>query len=141
MSEHYQGSCHCGAIKFSYDGDKIEKALRCNCSLCSRKGAIMTPQTIPIETLTIEAESGVLGLYQFGAETAKHFFVKAAVFIPSTKQPVFQVNIELTLVVCMILTALTCPLIYLMAKTCSKFKRYFLLKNQLPTVNAKYSDK
>ena len=76
MSEHYQGSCHCGAIKFSYDGDKIEKALRCNCSLCSRKGAIMTPQTIPIETLTIEAESGVMSLYQFGAETAKHFFCK-----------------------------------------------------------------
>ncbi|MCP4077752.1 MAG: GFA family protein [Gammaproteobacteria bacterium] len=76
MSQHYEGSCHCGAVKFSYDGDKIEKGLRCNCSMCSRKGAMMTPETIPIEKLHIEAENGVLGLYQFGAKTAKHFFCK-----------------------------------------------------------------
>ena len=37
---------------------------------------MMTLETIPAETLNIDAESGVLGLYQFGAKTAKHYFCK-----------------------------------------------------------------
>ena len=28
MTQHYQGSCHCGAVKFSYEGDEIERGLR-----------------------------------------------------------------------------------------------------------------
>ena len=76
MSEHYQGHCHCGAVKFSYDGEKINKGLRCNCSVRARKGAMMTTEVIPIEKLAIDAEEGSLGLYQFGAKTAKHFFCK-----------------------------------------------------------------
>lgn len=76
MSEHYEGSCHCGAVKFSYDGEKIEKGLRCTCSICSRKGAMMSTETIPAEKFNIEAEEGDLGLYQFGDKTAKHFFCK-----------------------------------------------------------------
>jgi hypothetical protein len=76
MSEHYQGSCHCGAVKFSYEGEKIEKGLRCNCSVCSRKGALMSSEVIPIEKLHIDAQEGSLGLYQFGKKTAKHYFCK-----------------------------------------------------------------
>jgi hypothetical protein len=70
----YQGSCHCGAIKFSYEGETISKGLRCNCSLCSRRGALMTTEVIPKANLNIAAENGALGLYQFGAKTAKHYF-------------------------------------------------------------------
>lgn len=76
MSQHYQGSCHCGAIKFSYRGEAITRGLRCNCSLCSRKGALMSADMVPIEKLVIDAEEGALGLYQFGAKTAKHFFCR-----------------------------------------------------------------
>ena len=74
MTQSYQGSCHCGAIKFSYEGEEITKALRCTCSICSRKGAMMTPEVIPEEKLKIEANDEDLGLYQFGEETAKHYF-------------------------------------------------------------------
>ena len=76
MAEHYRGSCHCGAVKFSYQGDRIEKGLCCNCSICARKGAMMTPETIPEESLNIVANDDALGLYQFGARTAKHYFCK-----------------------------------------------------------------
>ncbi|KPJ95001.1 MAG: aldehyde-activating protein [Gammaproteobacteria bacterium SG8_11] len=72
----YQGSCHCGAIKFSFEGEEITKGLRCNCSICSRKGAMMTPFAVPPELFKIEAEGDTLGLYQFGAKTAKHYFCK-----------------------------------------------------------------
>jgi hypothetical protein len=73
---HYQGSCHCGAVRFAYEGEPIEKGLRCNCSICSRKGAMMTPEAIAPERFTIEAEEGSLDLYQFGQHTAKHYFCK-----------------------------------------------------------------
>ena len=73
---HYQGSCHCGAVKFSFEGEEITVGLRCNCSICSRKGAMMTAFVVPPEKFKIETEDDTLGLYQFGAKTAKHFFCK-----------------------------------------------------------------
>jgi hypothetical protein len=33
----YEGSCHCGAVKFEADGE-LTQANECNCSHCSRKG-------------------------------------------------------------------------------------------------------
>ena len=73
---HYQGSCHCGAVKFSFEGEEITKGVRCNCSMCSRKGAMMTPFVVSPELFKIEAADDALGLYQFGAKTAKHYFCK-----------------------------------------------------------------
>ena len=72
----YQGSCHCGAVRFRVSTEAIERGMRCNCSLCSRKGALMSAEPIPEADLAIEAEPDVLGLYQFGAKTAKHFFCR-----------------------------------------------------------------
>lgn len=76
MSIHYHGNCHCGAVRFSYEGEPITKGLRCNCSICSRKGAMMSPQAIAPEQFNIDADTGALGLYQFGKKTAKHYFCK-----------------------------------------------------------------
>ena len=72
----YQGSCHCGAVKFSFDSEPISKGLRCNCSICSRKGALMSVQPIAPDDFHIDAQDGALGLYQFGAKNAKHYFCK-----------------------------------------------------------------
>ncbi len=74
--EHYTGSCHCGSVSFSYEGEAITKGLRCNCSMCSRKGALMSTEAIPPEKFNIHAVEGALGLYQFGIKTAKHYFCK-----------------------------------------------------------------
>ncbi len=74
MSEHYQGSCHCGAIRFRFEGEEITKGLRCNCSICSRKGAMMSPEAIPTEKSTIEAAAGAPRLYLFGLKPARHYF-------------------------------------------------------------------
>lgn len=78
----YKGSCHCGAIKFSFEGETITKGLRCTCSLCSRKGAMMTPYAIAPDKFNIEADLNSLGLYQFGAKTAKHYFCKTCGIYP-----------------------------------------------------------
>jgi len=76
MSQQYQGSCHCGAITFSYQGEKIDKGLRCTCSICSRKGAMMSTEAIPKESLTVVVDGENLGLYQFDSKVAKHYFCK-----------------------------------------------------------------
>jgi hypothetical protein len=70
----YKGGCHCGAVRFEASLPKIEKGLRCNCSICERKGAVMTPFTIAPENLEINAEEGALSTYQFGTDVARHHF-------------------------------------------------------------------
>lgn len=78
----YQGSCHCGAISFSFESDPIEKGLRCNCSICRRKGAVMSADVVAEAQLEIDAKDGALALYQFGEETAKHFFCRECGIYP-----------------------------------------------------------
>jgi len=73
----YQASCHCGAISFSFDTEQaVDKGLRCNCSICARKGALMSQQVFAPEQLNIRVRDDALGLYQFGDGRAKHFFCK-----------------------------------------------------------------
>ncbi|MDH3388677.1 MAG: GFA family protein [Gammaproteobacteria bacterium] len=76
MTHHYEGSCHCGAVRFSYDGDEITQGLRCTCSICRRKGALMSPEAIPVTDLKIDADPADLGLYEFDSKIAKHYFCR-----------------------------------------------------------------
>ena len=72
--KEYRGSCHCGSIRFIFSAPEIHDGLRCNCSICKRKGAIMTNFTIAPEHITIEVENESLSTYQFGSKVAKHHF-------------------------------------------------------------------
>ena len=76
MIQHYEGSCHCGAIRFSFEGEEITQGLRCTCSICRRKGAMMTTEVIPVDQLNIHASPEDIGLYQFDDRIAKHYFCK-----------------------------------------------------------------
>lgn len=70
----HTGSCHCGAVTFEFEGPEITAGLRCNCSVCRRKGALMTEFTILPDAMTITAEPGALATYEFGSNVAKHHF-------------------------------------------------------------------
>jgi len=72
----YEGACHCGAVSFEFESETIDKGVRCNCSLCKRKGSIMSAFAMPPERLNIIAEEGAISCYQFGALVAKHHFCK-----------------------------------------------------------------
>ena len=61
---------------------KISGGCRCNCSICVRKGAVMSPGVIPREELAIEVQDDALGNYQFGEKTAKHYFCKRCGIYP-----------------------------------------------------------
>ena len=65
--------CHCGAIEAEINiQGNIEKLLRCNCSLCKRKGAIMS--MVKNENYKIIKGENKLILYQFHTKVAKHYF-------------------------------------------------------------------
>tara|TARA_B100000963_G_C22486648_1_gene607234 strand:+ start:488 stop:853 length:366 start_codon:yes stop_codon:yes gene_type:complete len=65
--------CHCGLIEAELKlPDKLEKILRCNCSLCKRKGAIMS--MVKNENFKIIKGFNNLKLYQFHTKVAKHYF-------------------------------------------------------------------
>tara|TARA_B100001057_G_scaffold488697_1_gene573596 strand:- start:637 stop:999 length:363 start_codon:yes stop_codon:yes gene_type:complete len=65
--------CHCGAIEAEINvSDNLEKILRCNCSLCKRKGAVMS--MVKNEDFKIIKGNNILKLYQFHTKVAKHYF-------------------------------------------------------------------
>ena len=67
----YQGSCHCGQVTFEATAD-ISTAVRCNCSICKRKGTPM----IAVENFKLTSGEDSLSLYQFNSKVAKHYFCK-----------------------------------------------------------------
>lgn len=67
----YHGSCHCGAVKFEVD-TSLQPVMRCNCSLCRRKGALM--HRVEPEQFRLLQGQDTLSLYQFHTHTAKHYF-------------------------------------------------------------------
>ena len=65
--------CHCGAIEAEINIQvNLEKLLRCNCSLCKRKGVIMS--MVKNENYKIIKGEDKLSLYQFHTKVAKHYF-------------------------------------------------------------------
>ena len=66
-------TCHCGEIEAEINiSNKLEKFIRCNCSICKRKGAIMS--MVKNENFKIIKGEEKLKLYQFHTKVAKHFF-------------------------------------------------------------------
>lgn len=70
----YQGSCHCGAMKFSVDLDLTKGGSRCNCSICQRTSAF-TQMTKPAD-FHLAGDEAALGAYAFGGKTGTRYFCK-----------------------------------------------------------------
>ncbi len=68
-------SCHCGEIKAEIDIESFDKILRCNCSICKRKGAIMS--IVKNEDFKIIKGKNKLSIYKFHSKVAQHFFCSA----------------------------------------------------------------
>lgn len=70
----YSGSCHCQAVTFTFTGPEIDRGLNCNCSICRRKGAMMSAFTIAPDEINIVVEDDALSTYQFASKVARHHF-------------------------------------------------------------------
>jgi hypothetical protein len=65
--------CHCGEVEAEINIPyNFEKFLKCNCSICKRKGAIMS--MVKNENFKIIKGEDKLNLYQFHSKVAKHYF-------------------------------------------------------------------
>ena len=65
----FTGSCHCGAIRYTVDGDAPTSALQCNCSICRRKAALhhfTTP-----DKFTLHTSREAVATYQFNNHTVR----------------------------------------------------------------------
>jgi len=68
----YTGSCHCGAVTFRIEAERIDELTTCDCSLCARKNALMLK--VPEDALEVLSGEELLSLYQWNTRRAKHYF-------------------------------------------------------------------
>lgn len=66
-----KGSCHCGKVTFEVTGEP-GVALACNCSICSRKGALLW--AVSRDQLCMLGGDGALSTYTFNQHSIRHRF-------------------------------------------------------------------
>lgn len=71
MSQTYAGGCHCGAVRYEATTD-LSSTLTCNCSICSKTGAVMAFGSAGAFSL-LRGED-VLTDYQFHKRHIHHTF-------------------------------------------------------------------
>jgi hypothetical protein len=76
------GSCHCGRVTFELDA-KLDYAMACNCSTCSRVGAVRYGASG--KSLRITAGESELSVYQFHTMTARRYFCRHCGVHPFTR--------------------------------------------------------
>ena len=69
----HQASCHCGAVRLRFLS-RIEEVVQCNCSYCTRKGALH--HRIEARCFELLAGAQMLSQYRFGTLRATHFFCR-----------------------------------------------------------------
>jgi hypothetical protein len=67
----YSGSCHCGAIAFEVEAE-IAEVMDCNCSMCRRRGGLLT--FVPRDKLTLKTPALALSTYELNKHVIKHHF-------------------------------------------------------------------
>jgi hypothetical protein len=93
--ESYEGSCHCGRVRFGVRGD-LSQATVCNCSMCTMKGFIHL--IVPSEDFELRSGADDLALYEFNTRIAKHRFCKVcgihAFYTPRSDPDKVDVNVR-----------------------------------------------
>ena len=66
--------CHCEKVELEINlpEEGFKKLMRCNCSLCKRKGAVMSP--VEKEKVKILKGQENLKIYQYHTKVAEHYF-------------------------------------------------------------------
>jgi hypothetical protein len=73
LNTPHKGACHCGSVEFEVALiDGLNTALRCSCSICRMRGAVMVMARL--SGLAVTKGEDKLSQYQFGTNTAKHYF-------------------------------------------------------------------
>jgi hypothetical protein len=91
----YQGSCHCGAVRFEIETD-FPELTTCDCSICKRRNALMVK--VHESRFRLLAGADALTEYRFHTNTARHYFCKVCGIYPFHRKRVtpdhFGVNVH-----------------------------------------------
>jgi hypothetical protein len=79
----YAGSCHCGAVRFEIETEITEPTM-CDCSLCSKKNALMC--TAHEANFRLIAGEDKLSLYTWNSGVARHYFCSVCGVYPFHKK-------------------------------------------------------
>ncbi|WP_300299624.1 GFA family protein [Ferrovibrio sp.] len=69
----HKGGCHCGAVRYEVT-TALEPVITCNCSICSRKGTLLT--FVPADAFKLLAGKDAVSDYQFNTKNIHHLFCK-----------------------------------------------------------------
>ena len=71
MATPYNGSCHCGGVRFTVVHEPDEMTT-CDCSLCAKRTTLMVK--VPEAALRVIEGEDLLALYEWNTHRAKHHF-------------------------------------------------------------------
>ncbi|MEN0038810.1 MAG: GFA family protein [Cellvibrio sp.] len=92
----YQGSCHCGAIKFEVEAADDVEVENCNCSICSMTGFLHL--IVPLRDFRLISGEDNLTTYTFNTGVAKHKFCKTCgikpFYVPRSNPDGMDINLR-----------------------------------------------
>ena len=74
MVRNYEGGCHCGAVRFRFRSEEITRGIRCNCSICIRRGMPMSLSYFGPEDIELLEGKDTLTRYLWGDRMVNHYF-------------------------------------------------------------------
>jgi len=70
-TKKYAGGCHCGKVRYEATAD-LGKVMACNCSICSKKGYLLT--FVGADQFTLLSGEDARSDYQFNKMNVHHLF-------------------------------------------------------------------
>ncbi len=68
----YTGGCHCKKVRYEVDTEPLTTAMSCNCSMCSKRGWLLT--FVPASNFRLLSGENNLTEYQFNKKVIHHLF-------------------------------------------------------------------
>jgi hypothetical protein len=92
----YQGSCHCGAVRFEVEAPESIQCEECNCSICVKSGYLHL--IVPKMAFRLLQGESALTTYTFNTGVAQHRFCKIcgvkSFYIPRSNPDGVDVNVH-----------------------------------------------
>src|SRR5690606_9002138 len=71
-AKKYEGSCHCGKVRYEAEVDLGKPVISCNCSMCGRSGYLLS--FVPASAFTLKTGEESLQDYLFNNHAIHHLF-------------------------------------------------------------------
>ena len=92
----YQGSCHCGAIRFEVEAPQDLEVEECNCSICTKSGYLHL--IVPKSKFRLVCGDEHITTYTFNTGVAKHLICTVCgvkpFYIPRSNPDGYDINVR-----------------------------------------------